>query len=1411
MGRNMADVNILLVEDDAVEALDLKRTLESYGYTVPYMASRCEEAVTKSLELMPDLVLVDIILKGEKSGIDVASEISNLNIPVIYITAHSEESTVQKARLTRPYGYLVKPFNRIELKFAIEFALYKSNQEKKLRESEENFRAIAENANEGVIIASEKGKHVYANQMAAEISGYTIEELLKTTMADLAHPDEFNKHIDRHKTFIEGGTVSPSFETRLVRKDGDIVPVEFTAAKTIWKGKPAALALFHNISDRKKTENALKESRQQFKTVADFTYDWEYWIGPDGNYVYISPSCERITGYTIDEFLNDPNLMLKITHPDDLDKIKVHIENELTTKQLISFEYRIINKDGNERWIAHICQPIYDDSGLFLGRRASNRDITEQKKAEDEQKRLNRQLRAISSCNKAMLRAVDEQTLINEVCRIICNESGYRLAWVGYAEHDIAKTIRPIAWAGYDSGYIASAKLSWSEDDERGQGPAGLVIRRGELVYVQDFKTDSLMTPWRESALEHGYRSGIALPLKDKKGKTFGVLLIYSAEPNAINSDEIELMEALSEDLSFGIISLREHEDLKKAEKKLKKASLYNRSLIEASLDPLVTIGPDGRITDVNNATEIATGCSRDEIIGTDFSDYFTDPVKAKKGYKQVFREGFVQDYPLEIKNKDGGITSVLYNASVYKDESDEVVGVFAAARDISDRIEMEDRLKESEERMSLTLEAAQIGLWDWDVKNDKWFASPTYYTMLGYESRPGPGDRAEWMERVHPDDQTMVKERIQKVLIQNFDSYEYEARMRHADGKYRWVSVAGFSIARDLDGNATRISGIRMDITKRKKAEEKLKLASLYNRSLIEASVDPLVTIGPDGRITDVNHATETVTGYPRTKIVGTDFSDYFTESEKARKGYKKVFKDGFVQDYPLEIKNKDGHVTPVLYNASVYKNESGEVVGVFAAARDITERKKAEEKIQMLANVVESSDDAIISKSLEGCITSWNKGAESIYGYSQEEVLGKDISILAPHKLKNEVKSLIEKVKLGEHITHYETIRVRKDGEVINVSLTLSPFNDSSGNLAGISTIARDITERKIAEDAVIREKKEWESTFDAVPDLIAILDTNYHVIRANKAMANRLGVNPLEVIGVTCFEVVHGLKEPPIFCPHRKLLEDSHEHTAEVHEDRIGGDFIVSVSPLFDSKGKLMGSVHVARDITDRKKAEDQVKKSLKEKEVLLKEIHHRVKNNLQIISSLLDLQEAYVKEDPIAVNVLRESQNRVKAMAAVYEKLYLSKDLNKINFYNYIQSLLQGLFYSDLRKEGQIGQIVEVEDIMLNIETAVPCGLIISELVSNSLKHAFPEGRKGLIHVSLKALKDKYELRISDDGIGFPENINFKKTDTLGLKLVNNLVKQLEGKINMSRNHGTEFKIIFKELLYKKRIDPTIKNG
>lgn len=218
------------------------------------------------------------------------------------------------------------------------------------------------------------------------------------------------------------------------------------------------------------------------------------------------------------------------------------------------------------RFFDRYSAPMIGSDKRYFGRVWYFRDITERKRAEKELHRLNRELRAISSCNQVLVHAEDEQTLLNDICHIICDEAGYLLAWVGYVEYDDQKTVRPMAWGGFDDGYVANAKLSWADDAERAQGPGGAAIRSGKTVYIQDFTTDPRIAPWRENALQRGYRSMIALPLKDENANVFGVLLIYSTEISSFTPYEIRILEELASDMAFGIVVLRDRTERKRAE-----------------------------------------------------------------------------------------------------------------------------------------------------------------------------------------------------------------------------------------------------------------------------------------------------------------------------------------------------------------------------------------------------------------------------------------------------------------------------------------------------------------------------------------------------------------------------------------------------------------------------------------------------------------------------------------------------------------------------------------------------------------------------------------------------------------------------------------------------------------------------
>ena len=374
--------------------------------------------------------------------------------------------------------------------------------------------------------------------------------------------------------------------------------------------------LKETLEGLRRLNRELRASEEKYRVVADFTYDWETWIGLDHQFIYISPSCQRITGYTADEFINDFSLYGRIVHPDDREIFEKHLEEiHVESTPDCRVEFRIITRNGEERWIEHLCGNIFGTDGKWLGQRSNNRDITDRKRMEEALHRLNRELRAISNCNQTLLRAEEEQTLLNDICRIVCDEAGYRLAWVGYAEHDDAKTVRPVAWAGIESGYLKEAKITWA-DTERGRGPTGIAIRTGETDCIRDFATEPKAAPWRDRALQQGYRSSIALPLKDESKKTFGTLTIYSTELNAFTPDEIWLLEELSGDLAFGITVLRGRIERNRAEEALRESEEKYRLIFEYSPLGLLSFDEKGAIVACNDNFVQIIGSSREKLIG---------------------------------------------------------------------------------------------------------------------------------------------------------------------------------------------------------------------------------------------------------------------------------------------------------------------------------------------------------------------------------------------------------------------------------------------------------------------------------------------------------------------------------------------------------------------------------------------------------------------------------------------------------------------------------------------------------------------------------------------------------------------------------------------------------------------------
>jgi len=516
--------------------------------------------------------------------------------------------------------------------------------------------------------------------------------------------------------------------------------------------------------------------------------------------------------------------------------------------------------------------------------------------------------------------------------------------------------------------------------------------------------------------------------------------------------------------------------------------------------------------------------------------------------------------------------------------------------------------------------------------------------------------------------------------------------------------------------------------------------------------------------------------------------------------------FKDIF--RYMYRIINREGKTLwlDVYYYPEL--DDKGEPYAIDQIHVDITDRinaekllRESEEKYRKLA---ESVPAAIFIYSDNKFIFG-NEYSSNITGYSVKELLGKNFwELVHPDFRDLAIERGKARLEGREAPGRYELKIIDKQG-----NQKWLDYNGTNINFQGkpaVLGIAYDITELKRTQQALIDSELKYRTLIENMSEVILYVDNSDRIIFANDNAIKMFGYNKSELIGQIAGEILVDPEYRDYIKDRIKLRRHGFTDRYEAQMKTKTGESIwveISSAPLKDADGKIIGSIGIHSDITDRKKYENTIETSLKQKDLLLKEIHHRVKNNLQIISSLIKLQSAHVNDKEIH-SLFAESQNRIKTMALIHEKLYRSSDISVIEFYDYIKNLVNSLYSSYGISIERVRPVIEFRSIYLDIDTAIPCGLIINELISNCLKYAFPELRKGKISIDLKELNEcDYMMVIKDDGIGIQRSVDFDNTNSLGLKLVKILSEQLGGTAELIRNNGSEFRISFRRSNYLRR--------
>ena len=446
---------------------------------------------------------------------------------------------------------------------------------------------------------------------------------------------------------------------------------------------------------------------------------------------------------------------------------------------------------------------------------------------------------------------------------------------------------------------------------------------------------------------------------------------------------------------------------------------------------------------------------------------------------------------------------------------------------------------------------------------------------------------------------------------------------------------------------------------------------------------------------------------------------------------------------------------------------------------------------------SLVETTSDWIWEVDQNLVYTYVNPRVKDLLGYEPEEVIGKTLFDLMPPDETERVAGLFRNIVEGRKpFKELENINLHKDGRRVILVTGGVPILDLSGNLLGYRGIDYNITGRKEAEEALRDSEEKYRSLFSCIADPVMIFDKEtYQFLDCNNAVQTVYGYSEEEFKGMKPFD----LHPPEELDEVKRNIDTKNVDEPNVYR-HITKDGQIMDAEILTNEIAYQGRpawLSVVRDITTRKQAEEQIKKDLKEKQVLLKEIHHRVKNNLQIISSLLGLQEKHIKDKEV-LDIFKESKNRIRSMALVHEELYRSGDFADIDFTKYINELVERIRQSYIMKPDRIEFKVEVKDVFLVIDLAISCGLVINELISNALKHAFPPSfkGKGKIEIAVHPTgSGEIEMIVKDNGVGILEELDIRNTESLGMQLVIILVEdQLDGRVKLDRKGGTKFTII-----------------
>ena len=1115
---------------------------------------------------------------------------------------------------------------------------------------------VLESSTETSIIGMDlEGNIQLWNEGARRLYGYEPEAVIGKANSSILHtPDDVAAGLPQRMSAIalEAG----KFEGTVVRrrKNG----TTFTARAVLTprrdnKGDAIGfLIISRDVSDEIRLAQALETTQVYTRSLMESNVDAIMTTDPLGIITDVNQQMEALTGQSREELIGS-RFNRYFTEPRKADEA---IRLVLREGRVANYELTARSKSGHETLVSYNATAFFDGDRKLQGVFAAARDITEQKKLEEQLREQQNYLRGLIEASVDGLVMVDPQGLISDVNEQMCRLSGYvredllgtafatyfvepERATAGVKEtfdqgsvKDYVLTLltrsgkqlqvsvnasifrdhvgnvrgmfasarditdqavlqaqflseraynRGLIEASFDGLVMVDPMLTITDVNEKMCQMSG--YERTELIgsAFQDYFTDAKRAAAGvRNTLDKGALTNYELTLRTKDGHE--QLVSFNAATFADQEGKVRGIFASARDIT----------EQGRLQKLLAEEQAYNRGLFEASRDGLVTVNDDMRITDVNETLCKMVGRTRAQLVGSMFAEYFTDRDRAIDGIRLTFEKGLVTNYVLTMQAANEKKLQVSFNAAVFRDAGGVVRGIFASFRDVTDQQELELQLRDTQVYTRSLIESNVDGIMTTDPLGVITDVNEQMVALTGRtrEELKGSAFKTYFTE---PD---RAEEAIRLVLHEGKVT-NYELTARSKEGRETVVSYNASAFF-DRDNRLQGVFAAARTITAQRKLEEQLREQQAYLRGLIESSGDGLITVGPDGFISDVNDQMCRMSGYPREDLNGTQFADYFTEREVARAGVKQTFEKGVVTEYALTLVSRTRRHLQVTFNASVFKDSGGVARGIFASVRDVTDRVRLEEQMReqqnYLRGLIESSGDGLVIVDPEGFITDLNEQMCRMTGYPRQELMG---SVFKRYFTQPDNAELGVRRTLAEGgVTNYELVLESKGGRKAAISFNASVFRAPDGHIEGIFASMRDISEKARLETQLTEQQVYNRSLFEASADALFAIAPDGVITDVNEEATRLSGYTRKHLIGSRFNDYFTDPAQAAAGAA-KTFAEGRVIGYELVIVTRQGRRITVSVNAgvFTDASGQALGILAGAREISAQKLLEQQLRDS------------------------------------------------------------------------------------------------------------------------------------------------------------------------------------------------------------------------